>query len=156
VRFDQDAAAIEPCLTLAVQLGLAEQQRVAAPDQDQIDHQELAGVAQSVELLREADRSGDVVAQRHRRERVERGLDARERGVDGIVGDDRYGIDVREFVLACKRRASAFPRRVDGVTLRQRLTKRRHQLGPRDRIHGPEEYGETARQRLGLRRVTAL
>jgi len=46
MRLDQEAAAIEPGLPLAVQLGLAEQQRIAAPDQHQIDHQELAGVAQ--------------------------------------------------------------------------------------------------------------
>ena len=137
-----------------MQLGLAKQQRVAAPDQHQIDDQELAGVAQAIELLREADRAGDVVAQRHRRELVERGLDARERGVDGIVGDDGDGIDVGELVLARERRASAFPRRVDGVASRQRLTQRRHQLGPRDRIHGPENTVSPARRVPRIRRVT--
>jgi hypothetical protein len=95
-RLDQDAAPVEPGPATSVQLDLAKKQRVAAPEDDEVDDEELAGVAQAVELLRVARRRGDVVAQRHRRERIQRGLDLRERRLDGVVGDDRDGVDIGE------------------------------------------------------------
>ena len=46
---------------------LAKEERVAAPDQHQVDDEELAGVAQAeAQLLREAVAADDVVAQRQR------------------------------------------------------------------------------------------
>ena len=58
-RLDQDAAPVEPGPAAAVQLDLAKEQRVAAADEDEVDDEELAGVAQAVELLRIACRGAD-------------------------------------------------------------------------------------------------
>ena len=56
---------------------------------------------------------------------VERRLDPRERGLDGVVGDDGHGVDVGQIVGAREGRAAALPRRVDGVASLQRLLQHR-------------------------------
>lgn len=118
----------------------AKEERVAAPDQHQVDDQELAGVAQAVELLREAVAADDVVAQRHGRQGLQRGLDAREGGRDGVIGDDRHRVDVRERVFAAEGGAAALPCRVDGLIFGERPAQHGDQLNARDSVHGPREY----------------
>jgi hypothetical protein len=135
VPFEQDAAAVEPGAAVAMQFDLAKQQRVAAPQQHQVDDQELAGIAQAVEALCKAHRARRLIAQSDRRQRLQRGLDAGEDGLDGVVGHHGHGIHVRHSVFAAEGGAAALPGRVDSSAVLERILQHGNQLGSSDGVH---------------------